>query len=81
MKRDNSYASFHIAVTEDEFPLINDAGIWPSGCLIAPYYGKLAPDQVFTPSTTEAGVSDVSVKSAVNTAGYDVADGGCLTST
>jgi hypothetical protein len=77
----NSYASFHISVTEDEFPLINDASVWPSECLIAPYYGKLAPDQVFTPNTTEAGVSDASVKSAVNTAGSDVVDGGCSAST
>ncbi|PNF20526.1 hypothetical protein B7P43_G05329, partial [Cryptotermes secundus] len=46
----NTYASFHITVTEEEFSLINDVGVWPSGCLIAPYYGKLAPDQVFTPA-------------------------------
>jgi hypothetical protein len=26
-----------------------------SGCLIAPYYGKLTPDQIFIPSTPEAG--------------------------
>ncbi|XP_033610480.1 uncharacterized protein LOC111872200 [Cryptotermes secundus] len=76
----NTYASFHITVTEDEFSLINDVGVWPSGCLIAPYYGKLAPDQVFTPSTSEAGMSDASVKSAVNPAGNDVVDLGCSTS-
>jgi hypothetical protein len=51
----NSHSSFHISVTEDEFPLINNTGVWPSGCLIALYYGKLTPDQVFTPCTPEAG--------------------------
>jgi hypothetical protein len=45
----NSYSSFHISVTEDEFSLINNTAVWPSGCLIAPYYGKLTPDQIFTP--------------------------------
>jgi hypothetical protein len=40
----NSYSSFHISVMEDEFALINNIGVWPSGCLIAPYYGKLMPD-------------------------------------
>jgi hypothetical protein len=45
----NSYSSFHISVTEDEFALINNIGVWPSGCLIAPYYRKVTPAQIFTP--------------------------------
>jgi hypothetical protein len=61
----NSYASFHISVAEDEFPLIDDTGVWPSGCLIAPYYGKLTPDQIFTP---EAGAPDAASNSASNPA-------------
>jgi hypothetical protein len=44
----NSYSSFHISVMEDEFSLINNIGVWPSGCIIAPYYDKLMPDQTFT---------------------------------
>jgi hypothetical protein len=71
----STYSSFHILVNEDEFSLINDAGVWPSGCLIAPYYGKLTPDQIFSPSTPEAGGS-----SAVNPAGNDGANGGNSTS-
>jgi hypothetical protein len=35
----NSYASFHISVSEDDFHLINNTDVWPNGCLIAPYYG------------------------------------------
>nr|CAD7457768.1 unnamed protein product [Timema tahoe] len=42
----NSYSSFHISVKEDDFPMINISDIWPSGCLIAPYYGKLLPEQI-----------------------------------
>jgi hypothetical protein len=45
----NTYASFHISIAKDDFPLINDSGVWPDGCLIAPYCGKLMHDQVFTP--------------------------------
>ena len=43
----SSYASFHVSVPEDDFSLINNAGVWPNGCLIAPYYGRLSPDQIF----------------------------------
>jgi hypothetical protein len=56
----NTYASFHVSVAEDEFPLINDSGVWPTGCLIAPYYGRLTPDQVFTPITPDAEVPPAS---------------------
>jgi hypothetical protein len=45
--RYNSYASFHVSVTEDDFPLIHNTGVWPDGCLIAPFYGRLNPDQIF----------------------------------
>jgi hypothetical protein len=38
----NSYSSFHVAVSEDGFHLINN------GCLIAPYYGLLNPDQIYS---------------------------------
>jgi hypothetical protein len=73
----NSYASFHVSVMEDEFSLINDVGVWPSGVIIAPYYGKLAPDQVYTPIAPEAGVSAASIVTADNSAVNVVADGGC----
>jgi hypothetical protein len=46
----NAYASFHISVNEDDFPLINNTGVWPNGCLIAPFYGKLTSDQVYSSS-------------------------------
>jgi hypothetical protein len=42
----NTYASFHVEVTDDEFSLINSTDVWPIGCLIAPFYGKLTTDQV-----------------------------------
>jgi hypothetical protein len=44
----NAYASFHILVHEEDFPLINNTGVWPNGCLIAPFYGKLTSDQVYS---------------------------------
>jgi hypothetical protein len=34
-----SYTSFRISVNEDDFPLINNTGVWPSNCLIAPFFG------------------------------------------
>jgi hypothetical protein len=44
----NSYASFHVSVAEDGFHLINNTGVWPNVCLIAPDYGRLNPDQIYT---------------------------------
>jgi hypothetical protein len=43
----NSYSSFHVSVTEDDFLLVNDSGAWPTGCLIAPFCGRLSPEQVY----------------------------------
>ncbi|KDR17953.1 hypothetical protein L798_08171 [Zootermopsis nevadensis] len=50
----DAYASFHISVNEVDFPLINNTGVWPNGCLIAPFYGKLTPDQVYSSSTPQS---------------------------
>jgi hypothetical protein len=77
----NSYSSSHVSAKEDAFYLINNIGVWPSGCLIAPYYGKLTPDQIFTPSTPEAGAHAAAINSAANPAGIDGANGGSLIST
>ncbi|KDR11797.1 hypothetical protein L798_14176 [Zootermopsis nevadensis] len=33
----NSYASFHISFDEEDFPLINNTGVLPNGCLVAPF--------------------------------------------
>ena len=43
----NSYASFHVSVKEENFNLINNTVVWPTGCLISPFYGKLHTDQHF----------------------------------
>lgn len=45
-----SYSSFHISVDERDFDLINNTDVWPAGCLIAPFFGKLKPEQHFAPS-------------------------------
>jgi hypothetical protein len=42
----NTYASFHVLVNEDDFPLVNNISVWPNGCLIAPFFGRLSPDQI-----------------------------------
>ncbi|PNF43161.1 hypothetical protein B7P43_G17207 [Cryptotermes secundus] len=77
----NLYSSFHISVLEDEFALINSTGVWPSGCLIAPYYGKLTADQIFTASTPEEAAPTAAVKPATNPADNNGANGGSSTST
>jgi hypothetical protein len=77
----DSYSSFHISITEDEFSLINNTAVWPSGCFIAPYYGKLTPDQIYIPGTPDAGALPATGKSAVDPAGNDGANEGSSMST
>jgi hypothetical protein len=55
----DAYASFHISVNEEDFPLINNTAVWPSGCLIAPFYGKLTSDQVYSSSAPLTSVPAV----------------------
>jgi hypothetical protein len=49
----DSYASFHVSLPEGDFHLINNTGVWPNGCLIAPYYGRLSPDQIYTAEASD----------------------------
>jgi hypothetical protein len=55
----NAYASFHISINEEDLPLINNTGVWPNGCLIAPFYGKLTSDQVCSSSAPFTSVPAV----------------------
>jgi hypothetical protein len=55
----NSYASLHISVNEEDFPLINNTGVWPNEYLIAPFYGKLTSDQVYSSSAPLTSVTAV----------------------
>lgn len=42
----DSYTSFHIAVEEKDFPVINNIEIWPLGCLLMPFLGRLNKSQI-----------------------------------
>jgi hypothetical protein len=53
----NSYASFHIFVNKDKLPLITNTSMWPNGCVITPFYGKLTPDQVGSSSSPAKPIS------------------------
>lgn len=45
-KYQDHYASFHVQVLSSEFTKIDDVSIWPDGCLIKTYLGRLLPDVV-----------------------------------
>lgn len=40
--------SYHILVHEDDFPLIDNTGVWPWDVLITPFHGRLNPDQIYS---------------------------------
>jgi hypothetical protein len=83
----NTYASFHISVTEDDIPLIHNTGVWPDRCLIAPFYGRLSPDQILnsdshiTPRSPSPGAtSSLAAPTSGPVALTDEAHGGSATS-
>jgi len=50
-KVDNKYASFHLSVPEDSFEILSNVDSWPQGCILAPFWGRLRPDQLYIPPT------------------------------
>jgi hypothetical protein len=74
------YVSFHISVHEDDFSLINNTGVWPQRALIAPFYGKLSVDQIYSPNicnfnhSHSPGICDPPVPPSVT---FDSSDGAC----
>lgn len=45
-----SYASFHVAVSDACFDLVNKSSVWPSGCLFRQFDGTLREDRALKPS-------------------------------
>lgn len=39
--RYDTYASFHVSVKAEMFDVINEASVWPVGCIFRPFWGKL----------------------------------------
>jgi hypothetical protein len=39
-------------VIKDDFLLINNTRVWPNDCLIAPFFGRLKPEQIYSPEDT-----------------------------
>jgi hypothetical protein len=77
-----TYASFHISVTEEDFPSINNTGVWPNGCFIAPFYERLNPEQIYSPVASDVPVAAApasprdTVENCMNPKGDDGAYGG-----
>lgn len=53
------YASFHILINEQGLPWVNNMGVWPSGCLTAPFYGQFNPNQIYSPEVSNILVAVV----------------------
>lgn len=45
-----SYASFHVAVSDECFALVNKSSVWPSGCLFRQFDGILREDRALKPT-------------------------------
>jgi hypothetical protein len=46
------YASFHILINKQDFPSVNNMGVWPSGCFTAPFYGQFNHNQIYSPEVS-----------------------------
>jgi hypothetical protein len=42
------YASFHVPVAQNNFRLKINSGGWHTGCLTAPFYGRLRADRTYS---------------------------------
>lgn len=49
-KYSESYSSFHVEVLEADFVKIDNVTVWPDGCLMKPYRGRLKSDVVVSPN-------------------------------
>jgi hypothetical protein len=72
----NTYASFHVLVNEDDFPLVNNIVVWPNGCLIAPFFGRLSPDQIYSSDALTVSVSSKQTTENSLACSSDAAAGG-----
>jgi hypothetical protein len=78
----DSYDSFHVSFSEDDFPLTDNTGVLPSGCSVAPFYRCLSADQVYSgensvvprlplPSIGSDAACDLSVAGSSSSVNYD----------
>jgi len=49
-KIQGSYSSFHLSVPEMSFEKLMSGESWPSGCIVAPFRGRLNQEQIFKPN-------------------------------
>lgn len=54
-----TYASFHVEVYETDFDLLMDAKIWPEGCLVSEFFGRLRDDQIAQDHTVHSEIDIV----------------------
>jgi hypothetical protein len=77
-----TYTSFHISVNEEDFHSIHNMGVWPNGCLTAPFYGQINPTQIYSPEGSNIFVAVVpapprnKMNKCVNSNSDDGAHGG-----
>jgi hypothetical protein len=71
-----SYASFHVLVNEDDSPLVNNIDVWPNGCLIASFFGRLSPDKIYSPEAPTVSVSSKQTTETSLACSFDATAGG-----
>lgn len=45
----NTYSSFHIEVYENDLEKVLCSSVWPEGCLVSQFYGRLKSTQILVP--------------------------------
>jgi hypothetical protein len=63
-------------VNEDDFPLVNNIGDWPNGCLIAPFFGRLGPDKIYSSDALTVSASSKQTTETSLACSSDAAAGG-----
>lgn len=73
--RHDTYTSFHVEVSEEDFSFVNNPSIWPEGILFKEYLGRLRPDKVYgqqvKPQKNSNHPNTVNSDNGVNTVNFN----------
>ncbi|KAI5727200.1 hypothetical protein M8J76_015968 [Diaphorina citri] len=70
-KHQDQYSSFHVEVLVSDYSKIDDVSLWPDGCLMKQYRGRLLPEIVVSDTSSDTSVNTAAPGTSVNSAPRD----------
>ncbi|KAI5696821.1 hypothetical protein M8J75_000718, partial [Diaphorina citri] len=70
-KHQDQYSSFHVEVLVSDYSKIDDVSLWPDGCLMKQYRGRLLPEIVVSDTSSDTSVNTAAPGTSVNSTPRD----------